>query len=91
MTGVTTRQMLDAPRDAVYVWPVARSLSYAISLARYLGRTDLMVMASVEVLRPERVYEGNRPVVIDHMVDHWRNREAIHTLRARGLLHPSQY
>lgn len=42
-TGLTTKQMLTAPEDAVYVW-VNNVLEYPRILARELGRTDLTIV-----------------------------------------------
>lgn len=40
--GLTAKQMQEAPSGAVYVWPSSRS--YAVSLARTLGRDDLEIV-----------------------------------------------
>lgn len=63
MTGKTTRQMQNAPKGAVYVWPHARSIGYAQGLRTFLKRPDLRIV-SAEWLD---TYRGGRPVVvIDH-------------------------
>lgn len=41
--GTTTRQMLDAPNGALFIWPNV-DLSYPKALSRDLGRSDLIVM-----------------------------------------------
>lgn len=66
-SGRTTRQMLAAPQQAVYVW-VSSQLLYPRRLAEHLGRKDLWVVAPTW-LTPSRVY-GYRPpvVVVDHAV-----------------------
>lgn len=66
MTGKTTQQMLDAPTDSYYIWPVSQTMPYAIRLARDLGRTDLKIrpLSSLPSIR----YRGKRlsGVVVDH-------------------------
>ena len=41
--GTTTKQMQGAPLGAVYIWPASGSRSYAIDLAKTLGRDDLRI------------------------------------------------
>jgi len=62
--GRTTQQMLAAPKNAIYVWPVGRTKDYALRLAKHLGREDLLV-TTPENMR--RHFEGSRsPVILDH-------------------------
>lgn len=51
--GTTSRQMLEAPPGAFYLWPVGRSLDYARHLARHLRRDDLRIIGpdNMEMLR----------------------------------------
>jgi len=63
--GATTRQMLAAPKGAIFVW-VHGDLSYPRQLARKHGREDL------EIVAPS-FFEGDRwmgrtfsGIVIDH-------------------------
>lgn len=42
-SGITTRQMREAPQGAVYLW-CNNHLSYPRELARHLGRTDLRIV-----------------------------------------------
>lgn len=63
--GTTTKQMQDAPERAIFVWPVARSLSYARDLARHLGRDDLEIVPPVW-LEEKRWQGASRPVILDH-------------------------
>lgn len=62
--GYTTTQMMDAPKNAIFVW-CNQNTMYPRQLARKLGRTDL------EIVGPSRLREkllGRRPsaVVVDH-------------------------
>ena len=41
--GTTTRQMLEAPPNSIYVW-CDSNLHYPISLAARLGRSDLKIV-----------------------------------------------
>jgi hypothetical protein len=41
--GQTTRQMIEAPLGALYIWPNKSSLAYANALAAHLNRNDLTV------------------------------------------------
>ena len=43
-TGITTRQMKNAPQNAVFVWVNSR-LDYPKSLAREIGRNDLEIVS----------------------------------------------
>jgi len=68
MTGITTRQMQQAPIGAIYVW-VNNHLDYPRSLARDLGRSDLKIM-SPNAVRLEKI-RGKRgaAVVVDHATE----------------------
>lgn len=63
-SGQTSRQMLDAPKCAVFVWPVPRSVGYARDLARHLEREDLQITVPtwLEGLRGQRL----SGLVLDH-------------------------
>lgn len=63
-SGQTTKQMVAAPKDAIFVWPVSRSLSYAKELARYLSRKDLVIISQEHM--EERLQASTRPIIIDH-------------------------
>lgn len=67
--GFTTRQMLNAPDGAIYVWPTY-DLTYPRMLARYLKRNDLLVY-SPSILDEKGLWlRGyNCPLVIDHACD----------------------
>jgi hypothetical protein len=43
-TGRTTKQMLEAPRRAFYVW-YSSAKAYPNALAKHLGREDLTIVA----------------------------------------------
>jgi hypothetical protein len=66
--GTTTRQMREAPTNAVFVWPVSRSKGYATDLARYLNRTDLRIVTppDLEGLRGQPL----PALVTDHACGH---------------------
>ena len=85
-TGVTTQQMTDAPQGAMYVW-CNSELHYPKSLARTLGRTDLVVLPP-SWLRADNVMPRNFPAVcVDHALrPDSQATEAIRYLRERGLL-----
>lgn len=63
-TGQTTKQMREAPRDAIYVW-VNSYLDYPRSLARFLGREDLKIV-SPGWLCPQSIFGGRHKIVLDH-------------------------
>lgn len=63
-SGRTTKQIVEAPRFAVYVW-VNHHLTYPKGLARYLGRDDItFVSPSWLSMRTSRM--NTRPIVVDH-------------------------
>lgn len=62
-TGRTSRQMLEAPRDAFYIWPTPYTW-YPKSLAQYLGRGDLRVISPESAAHELRVHHAD--FVIDH-------------------------
>jgi len=64
-TGVTTRQITNAPVGAVYVW-VNAHLGYPKDLARALKRTDLRIVSPCWLNRP--VF-GGYFVILDHAVE----------------------
>lgn len=61
-SGRTTQQILDAPRDSVYVWCNSQ-INYPLRLAEYLDRSDIHVVP-LSWLRNGNLYDG--PLVIDH-------------------------
>lgn len=67
-SGRTTRQMLAAPRNAVYVMPASCAIVYFRNLARALARTDLTLVSPRWFARCSHGHDG--PVVIDHGTDH---------------------
>lgn len=62
--GATSRQMQDAPRDAVFVW-CRGELSYPKQLARRLGREDLKIVGPSWL---EEGWRGQRlsGLIVDH-------------------------
>lgn len=66
-TGITTRQMQNAPRGALYIWP-NNQFGYPRALAASIDRQDLEIV-SVGSLRVESI-KGKRiqGFVIDHAV-----------------------
>lgn len=66
-TGETTRQMIRAPRGALFVWPHHGSLDYAEGLARHLDRADLKIVSPAWFLRPDKWSDRDiHAVVLDH-------------------------
>lgn len=89
-TGRTTQQMLDAPKDAIYVVPGVH-LRYFKDIARFIDRSDLQIEPS-SWLWPGAAIGLNRKVVIDHYL--WyncssRSLDGIQALAVRNLLHPA--
>lgn len=81
-TGITTRQMQEAPRGAFYLWPVGRSLDYARHLAHHLGRIDLHIIGPDNI---ERMRGRREALVVDHACGaHLTPRQWEDVERARG-------
>lgn len=72
-SGRTAQQMKDAPRDAVFIWCQPKSVGYAVSLAKHLGRDDLEIVH--EGWLSSRQYHGRRlpGLVVDHAYPHPRS------------------
>ena len=68
-TGITTKQMKEAPQDAVYIWANS-DLHYPKRLAHELGRDDLKIERP-SCLEDERFFRGWHPsaVVLDHAME----------------------
>lgn len=76
-SGHTTRQMVAAPKGAVFVW-VNSHLQYPRDLKYFLGREDL-ILVSPDWLVDER-WRGNEysGIVIDHATRlNYRQREGL--------------
>lgn len=96
--GVTTRQMREAPKGAIYIWPNSE-LGYPKRLAEVIGRKDDLYIVSIFNLDPQAVYGQDRKFVLDHacitMNRSWPTK-AVHAIaileerhqlvRARGQL-----
>lgn len=54
MKGQTRKQMLDANRGSVYIWPFANTSFYAVGLATALGREDLKIIPLSDLDRTDR-------------------------------------
>ncbi len=63
-TGRTARQMLDAPKYAVFVWCNNRT-DYPRALAAFLGRKDLRIITPDDICTCHKLH-GARYVVVDH-------------------------
>lgn len=64
-TGITTRQIQNAPQGAIYIW-VSSDIYYPKHLARHLGREDLEIVGKnwlYGVKWHGREFTG---VVVDH-------------------------
>ena len=66
-TGVTTRQMMEAPQGAIYVWPNSH-LDYPRRLARHLDRLDLKIVSAGSV-RFETVAGKRVTMIVDHAAE----------------------
>lgn len=63
-TGITTQQMIEAPKGAIYVW-VNDMLDYPKRLAEHLGRGDLLIKSPRSV-RLQTVAGRRIGIVVDH-------------------------
>lgn len=61
--GKTTRQIKDAPRNAIYIW-CNHHIDYPVALTRALNRRDVVVRSPSGL--PERLFGIRLPVVVDH-------------------------
>lgn len=67
--GYTTRQMINSPKDAIYVWVNSR-LNYPKDLAKKLNRFDLDIRSPMVLEQGGIWLRGhNKPLVIDHACD----------------------
>lgn len=83
-SGRTTRQMQDAPIGGIFVW-VNSMVSYPKSLARHLGRDDLVIQP-LHWLRIENIAgRDGLKIVVDHAarLDD-RNYDALACAKVRG-------
>lgn len=81
-TGITTRQMIEAPEGAFYVWCNGNTY-YPRRLALHLGRRDLRVVGSDWLMNPGNVFSA-LDVVIDHALEPtYRQMDAIDHIRIR--------
>jgi len=71
-TGITTRQMTEAPTGAVYVW-CNSELLYPMHLALHLGRRDLQIVGPSWLDMP-KCYRLLTGVVVDHAADLTENQ-----------------
>ena len=70
--GTTTKQMTEAPRDAIFVWCNGH-LDYPRRLAQHLGRKDLRIEGPTFF---ENRWRGlRRPVVVDHAAARMMTRQ----------------
>ena len=65
--GKTTKQLIDAPRNSIYVW-VNGKLDYPRRLARQLGRYDIKIV-SPSIFENKQLRATNKPIVLDHAVN----------------------
>lgn len=80
-TDRTTRQIEQAPKDAVYVCPSVRSISYHRKLAVYLGRQDLVNVSPYWFT--DQSWRGRRrSVILDHATLSAMNDRQIYEYRA---------
>jgi hypothetical protein len=64
-TGITTKQMTNAPRGAWYVW-VNSQIYYPQALAKYLDRKDLAIISPSEFKKVAQMVLPSVKFVIDH-------------------------
>jgi hypothetical protein len=65
-TGRTTNQMKEAPEGAIFIW-VNAVLSYPKSLSKSLGREDLIIYSSKDLIYNNgKLNSINRPIILDH-------------------------
>jgi hypothetical protein len=85
-TGRTTRQMLEAPREAVFISCNPRARDHDRHLARKLGREDLKI---VERSWLDHGWYGKilTGIVIDHAA-HLTEKEQEHLLNAMTRIRP---
>ena len=62
--GKTTRQIVEAPQNALYVCIHGPAVHYTGRLARHLGRFDLKLVSIDQV--NEACVSGRRAIIIDH-------------------------
>lgn len=65
-TGRTTRQILAAPANAIYIWPEHRSIADAKTLAASLGRSDIKFVTPDWLNEAYRGQSRINQPVIDH-------------------------
>jgi hypothetical protein len=64
-TGITSKQIKNAPRRAVFVW-VNSHTDYARRLARKLGREDLEIISPGQLTPDRQCGRRITGVVVDH-------------------------
>lgn len=84
-TGRTTLQLKTAPKGALYLWPAAGSITYAVRLARHLRRSDLDIR-SISLLNDAAYQLRGRKfpaIILDHAAvltdEQWRGYNYICT------------
>lgn len=63
-SGITTRQIIDAPIGSIYVIPGSGSRGYMKNLVEFLGRTDLKLINACDALRT--VCGTRKHLIVDH-------------------------
>ncbi len=81
-TGITTRQIKEAPLNAIFVW-CNQELTYPAALASRLGRQDLKIVAPSTVLAPGFWDGRSGPIVVDHAFYHVRGFKDVCYLEER--------
>lgn len=64
--GKTTKQLIDAPKNSIYVW-VNGKVDYPKRLAAYLGRDDIKIVPQ-SFIGDQKLRGINNPIVLDHAV-----------------------
>jgi len=82
-SGKTTRQMMEAPANATFVWPNS-NLAIPRSLARFLGREDLVFISAGNMEPRSLIGTPIHDLVVDHSVCASDIREALDFLELHG-------
>lgn len=65
-SGTTTKQLLEAPENSIYVW-VNGKVDYPKRLAAHLGRDDIKIVPP-SFIGDQKLRGRNNPIVLDHAV-----------------------
>ena len=66
--GLSTRQMLDAPKDAVFICPSVRAIDYFRLMARTINRIDLKMVSPYWLEKDGWMGLDLSGIIVDHAV-----------------------